>query len=381
MNLKKKFISLGMAVALLLGVTGCNMAAPATVGDIGGVEIPAGVYLLAQYNAYSTVSGYADLATGETASDVKAVLKASCTGKVGDEDVTTDGADFVSRLTTRSIQYYAAVESKFAQLGATLEDAATAEAAQSAASLWETNGDIYTSNGINQKTVETYLLNAQKAQACLNLMYGADGETPVTEQEYTDYIKDDCYYIESIQFPLMDYSTYAFADDAQKATIQATAEDAVKMLSESTTPDTTAEERFTALYTAASLYLPAAFETLGSTFDSSQMQYYLGSQLYTPSDLTSFQSGGSNTLTDALHAVGMGNWTTVDLGTGILVARMVDPLAGSTVEDLVANNDLLTAMKSDEVQAQFYTDGAAMEQNLNTSAMNTYKSSKIKREA
>ena len=49
--MKQKFISLGLALAMLLGVAGCNITTPATVGTIGGVEIPAGIYLVAQYNA------------------------------------------------------------------------------------------------------------------------------------------------------------------------------------------------------------------------------------------------------------------------------------------------------------------------------------------
>ena len=105
--MKQKFISLALAVMLLLGVTGCAMSTPASVGSIGGVDIPAGIYLLAQYNAYNTASGAAKLATGETASNVKAVLKAECTGTINGEEVTTDGADYVARLTLRSLQYYA----------------------------------------------------------------------------------------------------------------------------------------------------------------------------------------------------------------------------------------------------------------------------------
>ena len=116
--MKQKFISLALAVMLLLGVTGCAMSTPASVGSIGGVDIPAGIYLLAQYNAYNTASGAAKLATGETASNVKAVLKAECTGTINGEEVTTDGADYVARLTLRSLQYYAAVEKKFDELAA-----------------------------------------------------------------------------------------------------------------------------------------------------------------------------------------------------------------------------------------------------------------------
>ena len=140
------------ASALLLGVTGCAMSTPASVGSIGGVDIPAGIYLLAQYNAYNTASGAAKLATGETASNVKAVLKAECTGTINGEDVTTDGADYVARLTLRSLQYYAAVEKKFDELGGTLDEAATAEAAKTADTQWENNSDLYAANGISKTT-------------------------------------------------------------------------------------------------------------------------------------------------------------------------------------------------------------------------------------
>ena len=82
-SIKTKLFSLAMAVSMVLALAGCAMSAPSTVGSIGGVEIPAGIYLLAQYNSYNTASGVAELATGETASDVKAVLKATCTGMCG----------------------------------------------------------------------------------------------------------------------------------------------------------------------------------------------------------------------------------------------------------------------------------------------------------
>ena len=115
-SIKTKLFSLGMAASMLLALGGCAMSTPANVGSIGGVEIPAGVYLLAQYNSYNTASGLADLATGETANDVKAVLKAQCTGTINGEKVTTDGADYISQLTTHAIEYFAAVEKEFDEL-------------------------------------------------------------------------------------------------------------------------------------------------------------------------------------------------------------------------------------------------------------------------
>ena len=375
-SVKTKLFSLALAVSMVLALAGCNMSAPSTVGSIGGVEIPAGIYLMAQYNAYNTASGVADLATGETASDVKAVLKAECTGTIGDEEVTATGSEYVARLTTRSLEYYAAVEKEFADRNGVLDDAATAEAANSADNLWSSNGDLYTANGIAKSTVETYLLNTQKVKALLEMTYGADGSAPVTDDEYTAYVNDDCYYIEAVQFPLMDYSSYTFADDDQKAAIMATAENCLAELSETATAETASNS---ALYTAAMTYVPQAMSALGTDMDASQAVYYAASQLYTPDDLASYGSDEYNNLTDPLDEAGLNNWTVINLGTTILVARRIDPFKTYSVEDLNNMYDLLSDMKSTDLQNDLYAAGAALEHDLNSSAMNTYSASKIKK--
>ena len=376
-SIKTKLLSLGVAAAMLLALAGCNISTPSSVGTIGNVDIPAGVYLLAQYNAYNTASGLADLATGESASDVKAVLKAECTGTIGDEEVTATGAEYVEKLTMRAIEYYAAVETKFAELGATLEDAATSEVADNVESMWGSNGDLYEANGIGKASLQAYLLNAQKAVTILDLLYGPQGTTPVSDEEYTDFINNSCYYIESVQIPLIDYSTYTMADDTQKEQIQQVAEQCLQQLQAEADGQTVSSS---ALYEAAATYVPQAMELLGATIeDASQAVYYAGSQLYTPDDLASYGSDEYNNLTDPLDEAGMNEWTTIDLGTTILVARRVDPFKTYTVAQLTSMYDLLTALKGDDLQNQFYADGAALNHALDEGAMKTYSASKIKK--
>lgn len=377
-SIKTKLFSLAMAVSMVLALAGCAMSTPSTIGSIGGVDIPAGIYLLAQYNSYNTASGLAKLATGETASDVKAVLKATCTGTINGEEVTAPGSEYVAQLTTRAIEYYAAVEKQFAAQNGVLDDAATAEAAKTADSLWGTNGDLYTANGISKATVETYLLNAQKAKVLLKMTYGPEGTTPVTKAEYTDYVNNDCYYIEAVQFPLVNYSSYAMADDTQKAAIMATAESCMEELSRTATAETASGS---ALYTAAMTYVPQAMAAMGSEMDATQAVYYAASQLYTPDDLSSYGSDEYNNLTDPLDAAGLNHWTTIDLGTTILVARRIDPFKTYTVDELDSMYDLLTDMKSTAIQDELYAAGAALEHDLNSAALNTYSASKIKKNA
>lgn len=375
-SLRAKFLSLGMAMLLLLAASGCTITTPSSVGSIGDVEIPAGIYLLAQYNAYNTASGDADLATGESARDVKAVLRAECTGTIGDEEVTTDGADYIAQLTLRSLEYYAAVETMFDELGGVLDDAATSEAADTAASVWESNGDLYVANGISQATIEQYLLNNQKAQACLELLYGENGQTPVTEAEYTDYLQNECLYIDEVQLPLFDANTYAFADEEQAAEIQALAEECAATLNEWATAEQGRSERQVSMIEAASEYIPRTGEILGATMESAQALQYISSQLMTPDTLTSY----GDSLTEAADAAGENTWFTYDTGMSVAVMCSVDPLEAYSLQELIEGYDLLRTMKGTEMDNQFYAEGAALAHNLDQSAMNTYKPGNIKTE-
>ena len=106
---------------------------------------------------------------------------------------------------------------------------------------------------------------------------------------------------------------------------------------------------------------------------------YTHLQLYTPDDLASYGSDEYNNLTDPLDEAGLNNWTTIDLGTTILVARRIDPFKTYSVEDLNNMYDLLSDMKSTDLQDDLYAAGAALEHDLNSSAMNTYSASKIKK--
>lgn len=191
-------------------------------------------------------------------------------------------------------------------------------------------------------------------------------------------MNNDCYYIEAVQFPLVNYSSYAMADDTQKAAIMATAESCMEELSRTATAETASGS---ALYTAAMTYVPQAMAAMGSEMDASQAVYYAASQLYTPDDLSSYGSDEYNNLTDPLDAAGLNHWTTIDLGTTILVARRIDPFKTYTVDELDSMYDLLTDMKSTAIQDELYAAGAALEHDLNSAALNTYSASKIKKNA
>lgn len=75
--MKKKLIALVCALALAVGLVGCSLSTPDSVGTIGEVDIPSGLYLLAQFDAYQTA---ADLASDDQdATKVSSFLKATIT--------------------------------------------------------------------------------------------------------------------------------------------------------------------------------------------------------------------------------------------------------------------------------------------------------------
>ena len=61
--MKKKLIALVCALALAVGLVGCSLSTPDSVGTIGDVDITSGLYLLAQFDAYQTAADLYNMVT------------------------------------------------------------------------------------------------------------------------------------------------------------------------------------------------------------------------------------------------------------------------------------------------------------------------------
>ena len=136
-----------------------------------------------------------------------------------------------------------------------LSEEEIASAGASADSMWESGGDLYEKNGIGKDTLKNYLLNGTKADKLADLLYGEDGVSPISDEELAAFVTDECYYIEAVEFPLLDYSTYSFATEEQAAEIEAVADDCLAELTASATGETA---QTSAVYNAAMTYVPEA---------------------------------------------------------------------------------------------------------------------------
>ena len=365
--MKKRILALLCALALTVGLAGCVISTPDTVGTIGDVEISSGLYLLAQFDAYQKA---ADLASSEQdASKVKSFLKETITVDADTEE-TAVVSDYVAQQTLTNLETYAAIETRFDALGGVLTAEQEAQADSYAEQLMNQYGDTYKANGIGLETVKRFERILLKSTALLDLIYGENGETPVSDADLTDYIENDLYYLSYVAVPLYNTTSYAFADDSQKALMLELAQGAMSRYNP-TRPATAAAQQ-SAFQSAATAVLPDLYDVTATTDDPADASF--STSLLSDSDLdTSFTADGS---ADAIRALQMGEATAVQYSTlAMMMAVRLDPLQMSTLDALRAT--ALSDMKSAELQDALAEYGASLPHSLDASAMSKLPAKKI----
>ena len=372
--MKKKLIALLAAVAMVFSLAACG-STPDSVGTIGTVDITSGLYLLAQYDAYQKA---ADLASSEQdATDVKAFLKQTITVDA-DSGETATVSDYVSQKTMENLETYAAIETRFEELGGQLTAEEEAQADSYASQLMEQYGDTYKANGIGLNTVQRFERILIKSSDLLELVYGVDGETPVSDADLTSHLENNMYELAYYTIPLYNTSTYAFADDDQTTEMLNLAQSAIDDvnsyaatladLSDSTN-SSMLMGAFSGVVTSA---LPDIYKVLDSTYSSD-------------SDAPSLELIGDSTVTSAFTAEGAAD-TVRSLSIGqaaalkyngyaMMAVLRLDPLSLNSLDNL--RTQVLNDMKSEELTDALTAYGASLEHNLSSSAMNRMPASKI----
>ena len=372
--MKKKLIALLAAVAMVFSLAACG-STPDSVGTIGTVDITSGLYLLAQYDAYQKA---ADLASSEQdATDVKAFLKQTITVDA-DSGETATVSDYVSQKTMENLETYAAIETRFEELGGQLTAEEEAQADSYASQLMDQYGDPYKANGIGLNTVQRFERILIKSSDLLELVYGVDGETPVSDADLTSHLENNMYELAYYTIPLYNTGTYAFADDDQTTEMLNLAQSAIDDvnsyaatladLSDSTNSSMLIGA-FSGVVTSA---LPDIYKVLDSTYSSD-------------SDAPSLELIGDSTVTSAFTAEGAAD-TVRSLSIGqaaalkyngyaMMAVLRLDPLSLNSLDNL--RGQVLNDMKGEELSEALTAYGASLEHNLSSSAMNKMPASKI----
>ena len=117
------------------------------------------------------------------------------------------------------------MEARFAELGGELDPAYTAQADSYTDQLLQNYGSLYAANGIGEDTIRNYEYNLAKQTALIDLIYGQEGETPLTDEELTDHLQNEMLYLRYATVPLYNTSTFAFADEDQTAEMRRLAQE------------------------------------------------------------------------------------------------------------------------------------------------------------
>lgn len=373
--MKKKFIALVCALALAVGLVGCSLSTPDSVGTIGNVDISSGLYLLAQFDAYQTA---ADLASDDQdATKVSSFLKATITV----DDATGETAvvsDYVAQKTLENLESYAAIETRFDELGGVLTLDEETQADSYASQLMEQYGDTYKANGIGLNTVQRFERILIKSSDLLELVYGVDGETPVSDADLTSHLENNMYELAYYTIPLYNTSTYASADEDQTSEMLDLVQDAVDQTNAYAASLTGLSDSdfssallgyFSSVVTSA---LPEVYAVLGSTYSSDSTAPSL--ELIGDSTVTSaFTAEGA---ADTIRGLSIGQAAAVKYNSYALMAALrLDPLSLKALDDL--RGQVLNDMKGEELSEALTAYGASLEHNLSSSAMNRMPASKI----
>lgn len=373
--MKKKLIALVCALALAVGLVGCSLSTPDSVGTIGNVDISSGLYLLAQFDAYQTA---ADLASDDQdATKVSSFLKATITV----DDATGETAvvsDYVAQKTLENLESYAAIETRFDELGGVLTLDEETQADSYASQLMEQYGDTYKANGIGLNTVQRFERILIKSSDLLELVYGVDGETPVSDADLTSHLENNMYELAYYTIPLYNTSTYASADEDQTSEMLDLVQDAVDQTNAYAASLTGLSDSdfssallgyFSSVVTSA---LPEVYAVLGSTYSSDSNAPSL--ELIGDSTVTSaFTAEGA---ADTIRGLSIGQAAAVKYNSYALMAALrLDPLSLKALDDL--RGQVLNDMKGEELSEALTAYGASLEHNLSSSAMNRMPASKI----
>ncbi len=365
--MKKKLLALVCALALIFSLAGCTISTPDTVGRIGDFEVTSGMYLLAQYGAYQQAAQLAG--TDQDAADVKAFLKETITTDP-DSGETAVVSDYVAQKTQETLETLAAVDTRFRELGGELTDDQLSTADSYAQQMMDQYGDTYTANGIGLETLKAYERLQVEHTLLLDMIYGADGETPVADDELTSHLDDSMYEIGYITIPLYNTSTFAFASDDQAAEMLKLAQAAAD--SANAEDAETVSDQFSALHAAAKAALPDIYAVLDA--ESSEDDASVQTELLTESDLAAaFTQDGA---ADTLRSLSYGEAAAAQINgyTLILMVR-IDPLSVSSLDDL--RGQILSDMKGNELDDSLAAYGAQLDHALDSSAMNKLPAKKI----
>lgn len=185
--MKKTLAVLALALVLALGLTGCIGNFYESAGTINGTDISGGLYLMAQYNAYT------EARTNEQIDAEKDLLKQKIDG------VST--SEWIKTRTEELLRRYVAIRALCRERDIEL-DSTGQQNIQQMQQYWTYLEDTYANNGISYETFTRYLTVDELSRQLFNDLYAEDGELAVPDEELKKQYGEEYAHIRAYSIPL-----------------------------------------------------------------------------------------------------------------------------------------------------------------------------------
>lgn len=219
----KKGIAAVLAAAFALALSACTLTTPEYVLTVDGEQIPAGVYLMYQLNAYSEAENQ---------------LEEDQTVKNGQID-GQDAVDWVHEKTLEDLRRWVWINREFDAQGLTLEGDELKNAQSEAASNYDYYGEWYEDNGIGAESYEKFYMAEVKYQKLYEAWLAEQDEISTADAEA--YMDENYTHIVSVALPVSDNDGNRVTDEARE-TINGYAQELADGLNAGGDFDTLAEE-------------------------------------------------------------------------------------------------------------------------------------------
>lgn len=243
----KKIIGILLCAVLAFSMTACTFSAPSVVMTVEGEEIPAGLYLMYQYQAYTQAEAKVDDPSVET-------LKNTIDG--------VSAKDWIHEQTVENIKRGIWTEKAFAEKNGEMTAEENAAAEKQIAQIWEVNGETFTENGIG---LENYTRFFKTNMMYERMMYDdlfANAST-VSVEEGKKYMNENYTRMQMLLLPIGNDEGVVLEGEKLEE-VKTLAEDLAKKLNEGGDFDTLGEET-----------LKKACEISGRTYNEELLKAFL----------------------------------------------------------------------------------------------------------
>lgn len=312
---------------------------------IDGTDIPAGVYLLMQYQAY--LSAAQEL---ENASDN--VLTSEIEGQ--------KGSDWIHAETLENLKQYVYTDKKFAEKGLSFTEEEQNSMNTQVDQIWSYNEAVLTANGVGKESYRKAYENDQKYSK-LREAYGDDPVNAVSDEDAKAYMDETYVRVHVLSLPMAG-SDYSALPDDKAQLVRDRANEVNEALKSGKTLDEVGEDA-----------VKDAFEICEREYTENLLNNYM-----TKMFLSHETAGYDQEFLDGMFDANVGD-SEIDESSGVPMVYQKIPNYESD-EDFAENwreavlGDIHGIAFTEEVEAAV----AAYTVNENASAVNTYSPSKIK---